>query len=98
MPARRARRFRMAARRLAATTPALVAAARNIRSVTEPNLKASLTIAIVSLLPALAQCAILPDTIGVWKRGDVVAAPAPDVKVWNEYGLQESETAPYTDA
>jgi hypothetical protein len=60
-------------------------------------LKASLTIAIVSLLPALAQCAILPDTIGVWKRGDVVAAPAPDVKVWNEYGLQESETAPYTD-
>ena len=60
-------------------------------------MKVSLTIAIVCLLPALAQCAILPDTIGVWKRGDVAAAPAPDAKVWNEYGLQESETAPYTD-
>jgi hypothetical protein len=48
-------------------------------------------------LPALAFCSILPDTIGPLTRGDVVAAPAPDVKVWNEYGLQESETAPYTD-
>ena len=25
------------------------------------------------------------------------AAPVPDAKVWNEYGLQESETATYTD-
>jgi len=57
-----------------------------------------LTIAILSLLPALAQSAILPETIGEWKRGDVAAAAAPDPKVWNEYGLQESETAPYTDA
>ncbi len=48
-------------------------------------------------LPALAFCSILPDTIGPLTRGDVVAAPAPDVKVWNEYGLQESESAPYTD-
>ena len=56
-----------------------------------------LTVAIVSLVPALAQAAILPDTIGPWKKGDVVAAPAPDAKVWSEYGLQESETAPYTD-
>ena len=61
-------------------------------------MKASLTIAILSLLPALAQAAILPDTIGEWERGDVAAAPAPDAKVWGEYGLQESETAPYTDA
>ena len=49
------------------------------------------------LLPALAFSAILPDTIGPLKRGDTLAAPAPDVKVWSEYGLQESETAPYTD-
>jgi len=54
--------------------------------------------AILFLLPVLAHSAILPETIGDWKRGDVAAAPAPDVKVWNEYGLQESETAPYTDA
>lgn len=56
-----------------------------------------LTLAILSLLPVLAQSAILPDTIGQWKRGDVTAATVPDPKVWNEYGLQESETAPFTD-
>ena len=50
------------------------------------------------LLPALAFSTILPDTIGPLQRGEVVAAPAPDVKVWNEYGLQESESAPYADA
>src|SRR5579871_1548012 len=55
-------------------------------------------IAVLLILPALAYCTILPDTIGQWKRGDVVAAPAPDAKVWGEYGLQESETAPYSDA
>jgi len=53
--------------------------------------------AFLLLFPALAFSAILPDTIGPLKRGDTVAAPAPDVKVWNEYGLQESETAPYND-
>jgi hypothetical protein len=52
---------------------------------------------VLLLLPVLAHSAILPDTIGQWKRGDPVAAPAPDAKVWAEYGLQESETAPYTD-
>jgi hypothetical protein len=53
--------------------------------------------AFLLLLPALAFSAVLPDTIGPWKRGETVAAPAPDVKVWTEYGLQESETAPYAD-
>ena len=64
-------------------------------------MKASFAIAIVSLMPVvmpvIGWSAILPDTIGQWKRGDVAAAPAPDAKVWSEYGLQESETAPYTD-
>jgi hypothetical protein len=54
--------------------------------------------AFLLLLPALAFSAILPDTIGEWKRGDVTAAPAPDAKVWHEYGLEESENAPYTAA
>jgi hypothetical protein len=49
------------------------------------------------LLPVLAFCSILPDTIGPLKRGDPVAAPAPDAKVWTEFGLQESETATYGD-
>jgi hypothetical protein len=53
--------------------------------------------AFLFLLSVLSFAAILPDTIGQWKRGDPTAAPAPDQKVWNEYGLQESETAPYTD-
>jgi len=52
--------------------------------------------AFLFLLPALAFSAILPDTIGEWKRGDVTAAPAPDAKVWQEYGLEESETATST--
>ncbi len=54
-------------------------------------------IAFLLLLPTLSSAMILPDTIGHWKRGDPVAAQAPDGKVWGEYGLQESETAPYTD-
>lgn len=54
--------------------------------------------AFLFLLPALAFSAILPETIGQWKRGDPAAAPAPpDAKVWNEYGLQDSETSPYAD-
>jgi hypothetical protein len=52
---------------------------------------------VLLVLPAVAFAAILPDTIGQWKRGDAAAAPAPDAKVWAEYGLQESETAPYSD-
>jgi hypothetical protein len=54
--------------------------------------------AFLLLFPVLAFSAILPDTIGDWKRGEVAPVPAPDAKVWSEYGLQESETAPYTDA
>ncbi len=42
-----------------------------------------------------AAAPILPDTIGDWKKGAVAPAPAPDRKVWQEYGLQASETAPY---
>jgi hypothetical protein len=49
------------------------------------------------LLAGTACGAILPETIGAWKRGDPAPAPAPDLKVWNEYGLQASETSPYSD-
>jgi len=59
------------------------------------------------LLPCLALLALvqsvaaappmLPDTIGTWKKGAAAAAEVPDRKVWKEYGLQASETAPYTD-
>jgi hypothetical protein len=46
-------------------------------------------------LPALAGAAILPDTIGAWQKGAATAAAVPDQKLWQEYGLQDSETAPY---
>lgn len=48
------------------------------------------------LSSALAGAAMLPDTIGDWKKGATAPAPVPDQKVWREYGLQDSETATYS--
>ena len=45
-----------------------------------------------------SSAAILPDTIGDWKKGPGTAATMPDRKVWQEYGLQDSETAEYSAA
>lgn len=50
------------------------------------------------LLPAAAFPAMFPQTIGHWKLTATAAAPAPDAKVWQEYGLRESETGTYSDA
>lgn len=47
------------------------------------------------LLARSAGAAILPDTIGDWKKGDSAPAKVSDAKTWSEYGLQESETAAY---
>src|ERR1700689_1878154 len=50
-------------------------------------------------LPMIAaSAAILPDTIGDWKKGEATPAAVADQKVWHEYGLQDSETATYTGA
>jgi hypothetical protein len=49
------------------------------------------------LLAGSAFSGLLPDTIGVWKRGDPTPALAPDQSVWTEYALQNAETAPYSD-
>jgi hypothetical protein len=48
------------------------------------------------LSAAVLSAAILPDTIGDWQKGPASAAAVPDRKVWQEYGLQASETAEYT--
>jgi hypothetical protein len=48
-------------------------------------------------LPVLVSAAILPDTIGDWKKGAATPAAVPDQKVWHEYGLQDSETATYVN-
>lgn len=61
------------------------------------NLMPSMRSLFLILIPALAFPAILPDTIGRWKRGEPVAAAAPDQKVWAEYGLKDSETSRYSD-
>ncbi len=55
---------------------------------------------ILVLLASFCQAAfpaILPDTIGAWQKGEHSPAAPPDQKVWVEYGLQDSETAPYSD-
>src|ERR1017187_1865840 len=51
---------------------------------------------LVLLTTGVVNAAILPDTIGDWKK-----APAKNAavsKVWQEYGLQDSETAEYSAA
>ena len=50
------------------------------------------------LLPAILSAAILPDTIGDWKKGAAAPAVASDQKVWQEYGLQDSGAADYAAA
>ncbi len=47
------------------------------------------------LLPALAAAAILPDSIGPFQRTHSALIALADRAVWDEYGLQESETAEY---
>ncbi len=46
-------------------------------------------------LPPVAMPAILPDTIGAWLKGAGAPATVADAKTWQEFGLQDSEVAPY---
>ncbi len=52
-------------------------------------------IAALVALPALSPAAILPDTIGAWLKGPASEPALTDPKLWREFGLQASETAPY---
>jgi hypothetical protein len=47
------------------------------------------------ITPVSAFSAILPDTIGAWQKGAPAAASIPDARIWQEYGLKDSEAAPY---
>jgi hypothetical protein len=47
------------------------------------------------LLPALAQAAIWPDAIGAYHRTAASKPVLADGSLWDEYGLQDSETAAY---
>ena len=51
--------------------------------------------ALLFILSGLAFSTMLPEKIGEWQRGAPSAAVVPDAKVWQEFGLQDSETAPY---
>lgn len=48
------------------------------------------------LAAGLSGAAILPDTMGEWNKGPASQAAVPDQTVWQEYGLQDSETAAYS--
>jgi len=50
------------------------------------------------LVPAAAFPAMFPETIGHWKLSGTAAAQIPDQKVWQEYGLKDSQKATYADA
>lgn len=50
------------------------------------------------ILPVLAGAAILPDAIGSYKKAGAGTPAISDRAVWNEYGLQNSETASYAGA
>jgi len=41
---------------------------------------------------------MLPDTIGDWQKGPATPAPTPDQKIWQEYGMQDSESSTYKTA
>jgi hypothetical protein len=49
------------------------------------------------LLPVLASAAILPETVGPFRRAETSAPRLADSAIWEEYGLKESETAAYQD-
>lgn len=52
--------------------------------------------ALLFLLPAFASAAVWPDALGTLKRvSSKPAGPPSDQAIWDEYGLQEGETAQY---
>lgn len=48
------------------------------------------------LVPLLATAAILPDTIGAYKRGEASQPALADKAIWDEYGLKDYESVVYT--
>jgi len=51
-----------------------------------------------TLIAASVHAAILPDTIGQWQKGATGPAKPVNAKVWQEYGLQDSESTTYSNA
>ncbi|HWD98614.1 MAG TPA: DUF6599 family protein [Bryobacteraceae bacterium] len=57
-----------------------------------------LSVPALLLFPAAALPAMFPETAGHWKLSATAAAKIPDLKVWQEYGLRDSQMATYADA
>jgi hypothetical protein len=47
------------------------------------------------LLPAVANAAVWPETLGAYHRTTTTTPPLPDRGLWSEYGLKDSEAATY---
>jgi hypothetical protein len=69
-----------------------IAAPKPARPVSNKEMRFFLT---ALLLPALAGAAILPDTIGAYRRGKISKPAFSDQAIWTEYGLKSAETATY---
>lgn len=62
-----------------------------------PNMRVPAVLLLLTALSSVpAPAVILPDTIGAWQKGAATAPPAVNPKVWSEYGLKDSEIAPYS--
>jgi hypothetical protein len=59
-------------------------------------MRALCRLTLVALSAALAHAAIFPDQIGAFKKGPPETVSAPDLDLYDEYGIQATEQADYT--
>ncbi len=60
------------------------------------SLKAAVALAILPLLTGVAQGAIFPDHLGTYERSAPKTIGTPDKELYDEYGLEATESANYT--
>ena len=60
------------------------------------SLKIAVTLAILSLLTGAAQAAIFPDHLGTYQKSAPKTIGIPDKELYDEYGLEATESAEYT--
>ena len=60
------------------------------------SLKIAVTLAILPLLTGAAQAAIFPDHLGTYERSAPKTIGVPDKELYDEYGLEATESAEYT--
>jgi hypothetical protein len=60
------------------------------------SLKVAVTLAILPLLTGAVQAAIFPDHLGTYERSAPKTIAVPDKELYDEYGLEATESADYT--